>query len=376
LRPARILVVDDEPGMLRAVFRVLSPRHHVVTAATPSEALALLASAEPDLAILDVRMPEMDGFELTARLKAERPNLDVILMTGSLSELDAKLVRAIRENAFYFIQKPFDREVLTTLVDRCIELRRLSEANRRHTLRLESELSQARAFQKSLLPPREGRVEGLSISYRYDPCYELGGDFVDYVAAAADRAALLVADVSGHGVSAAMLTGLVKSAFRSSRDDGFDPVATVSRLWSSLGSFGDERFVTLVCAVLDLRQGTLDYVNAGHPAPFVWCGAGPLTRLAPTGPLVTAALPALAWRKESIAFGPGASLLFYTDGVTEASGDDGDFGFARLEDAIGGHPEGGPPLLAAIVAALRRHAGGRPQGDDWTLLTAGTRKTP
>ena len=228
MRPARILVVDDEPGMLRAVFRVLSPRHHVVTAATPSEALALLASAEPDLAILDVRMPEMDGFELTARLKAERPNLDVILMTGSLSELDAKLVRAIRENAFYFIQKPFDREVLTTLVDRCIELRRLSEANRRHTLRLESELSQARAFQKSLLPPREGRVEGLSVSYRYDPCYELGGDF----------------------------------------------------------------------------------------------------------------------------------------------------GFARLEDAIGGHPEGGPPLLAAIVAALRRHAGGRPQGDDWTLLTAGTRKTP
>jgi sigma-B regulation protein RsbU (phosphoserine phosphatase) len=372
LRPARILVVDDEPGMLRAVFRVLTPRYQVTTAATPAEALALLSSTEPDLAILDVRMPEMDGFELTARLKAERPNLDVILMTGSLSELDAKLVRAIRENAFYFIQKPFDREVLTTLVDRCIELRRLSEANRRHTLRLESELSQARAFQKNLLPPPEGQVEGLSVTYRYDPCYELGGDFVDYVAAEAGRAALLVADVSGHGVSAAMLTGLVKSAFRSSRDDGFDPLATVSRLWSSLASFGDERFVTLVCALIDLRQGTLDYVNAGHPAPVVWCGAGPLTRLAPTGPLVTAALPALMWRKESIAFGPGSSLLFYTDGVTEASGDDGDFGFARLENAIGGHPEGGPPLLEAIVAALRRHAGGRPQGDDWTLLTAGS----
>src|SRR6185436_13814402 len=107
LRLARILVVDDEPGMLRAVMRVLSPRHQVVAVATPSEALALLSTFEPDLAILDVRMPEMDGFELTARLKSERPDLDVILMTGSLSELDAKLVRAIRENAFYFIQKPF-----------------------------------------------------------------------------------------------------------------------------------------------------------------------------------------------------------------------------------------------------------------------------
>jgi serine phosphatase RsbU (regulator of sigma subunit) len=341
-----------------------------VAVATPSEALALLPTVEPDLAIIDVQMPEMDGFELTARLKGKRPDLDVILMTGSVSELDAKLVRAIRENAFYFIQKPFDREVLTTLVERCMELRRLSEENRRHTLRLESELGQARAFQKNLLPPREGRVEGLSITYRYDPCSELGGDCVDYLAAAPGRAALLIADVSGHGVSAAMLTGLVKSAFRSSRDDGFDPVATVSRLWSSLASFGDERFVTLVCAVADLRQGTLEYVNAGHPPPVVWCGAVPLTKLVATGPLVTAALPALEWRKETIAFGPGARLLFYTDGVTEASGDDGDFGFERLEDAIGGYPEGGPPLLEAIVAALRRHAGGRPQGDDWTLITA------
>jgi sigma-B regulation protein RsbU (phosphoserine phosphatase) len=370
LRPARILVVDDEPGMLRAVMRVLSPRYQVVVTGTPLEAIALLPAVEPDLAILDVRMPEMDGFELTARLKRERPDLDVILMTGSLSELDAKLVRAIRENAFYFIQKPFDREVLTTLVERCMELRRLSEENRRHTLRLESELGQARAFQKNLLPPSEGLVEGLDITYRYDPCYELGGDYVDYVAVAAGRAALLIADVSGHGVSAAMLTGLVKSAFRSSRDDGFDPQVMVSRLWSSLAAFGDERFVTLVCAVADPRLGTLDYVNAGHPPPLVWTGAGPLTRLAPTGPLVTAALPGLTWRKETIAFGPGARLLFYTDGVTEASGDDGDFGFERLEEATLGHAEGGPPLLEAIVTALRRHAGGRPQGDDWTLLTA------
>ena len=370
MRPARILVVDDEPGMLRAVVRVLSPQYHVVAAATPSEALALLPTAEPDLAIVDVRMPEMDGFELTARLKGERPDLDVILMTGSLSELDAKLVRAIRENAFYFIQKPFDREVLTTLVERCLELRRLSEENRRHTLRLESELGQARAFQKNLLPPRDGRVEGLTITYRYDPCSELGGDYVDYVNAEPGRAALLIADVSGHGVSAAMLTGLVKSVFRSTRDDGFDPLVTVSRLWSALASFGDERFVTLVCAVADLERGTLDYVNAGHPPPVVWSGAGPLTKLAATGPLVTAALPGLKWRKETIAFEPGARLLLYTDGVTEASGDDGDFGFARLEDEIRGHREGGPPLLEAIVAALRRHAGGRPQGDDWTLVTA------
>ena len=73
----------------------------------------------PELAIVDIRMPDLDGFELMAQLKARFPGIDVILMTGSVDDLDDKLVRAIRSAAFYFIQKPFDREVLRTLVERC-----------------------------------------------------------------------------------------------------------------------------------------------------------------------------------------------------------------------------------------------------------------
>ena len=372
MRPARILVVDDEPGMLRAVRRILAPRYQVTEATTPSEALALLPTLQPELAILDVRMPEMDGFELTSRLKRARPDLDVILMTGSLSELDAKMVRAIRENAFYFVQKPFDRELLTTLVERCFELRRLSEENRRHTLRLESELAQARAFQENLLPAREAEVEGLRIAVQYRPCSELGGDLVDYVAAGPGRTALLIADVSGHGVSAAMLTGIVKTAFRSSRDDGFEPLAVVARLWGALGSFDDARFVTLVAGVVDMAQGTLTYVNAGHPAPFLWRdGAAPAT-LPSTGPLISAALPALVWARETIPFPPGTHLLLYTDGITEASGEGGDFGPAAIAKEIAGQPEGGPPLLEALLQSVGRHGKGRPQEDDWTLLTVST----
>ena len=75
-------------------------------------------------------MPDLDGFELMSQLKARFPGLDVILMTGSVDDLDEKLVRAIRSAAFYFIQKPFDREVLKTLVERCVELRRRREDHR------------------------------------------------------------------------------------------------------------------------------------------------------------------------------------------------------------------------------------------------------
>ena len=103
-------------------------------------------------------MPDLDGFELMAQLKARFPALDVILMTGSVDDLDEKLVRAIRSAAFYFIQKPFDREVLRTLVERCVELRRRREDHRQNLKRLETEMAEARAFQQSLLPEREAIV--------------------------------------------------------------------------------------------------------------------------------------------------------------------------------------------------------------------------
>ena len=103
-------------------------------------------------------MPDLNGFDLMAQLKARFPSLDVILMTGSVDDLDDKLVRAIRSAAFYFIQKPFDREVLRTLVERCVELRRRREDHRQNLKRLEKELAEARTFQQSLLPEREAIV--------------------------------------------------------------------------------------------------------------------------------------------------------------------------------------------------------------------------
>jgi sigma-B regulation protein RsbU (phosphoserine phosphatase) len=163
MRPARILVVDDEPGMLRAVERVLSDDHRVVATRLSREALAVADEFDPELAIVDIRMPDLDGFELMARLKARFPSLDVILMTGSVDDLDEKLVRAIRSQAFYFIQKPFDREVLRTLVDRCVELRRRREEHQQNLKRLEAELAEARAFQQSLLPARERSLHRVAV---------------------------------------------------------------------------------------------------------------------------------------------------------------------------------------------------------------------
>jgi phosphoserine phosphatase RsbU/P len=367
---SRILVVDDEPGMIRAVERILGETHHVVGTSSSKDAVSLAAEFLPELAILDIRMPEVDGFELMARLKGRLPYIDIILMTGSVEDLDKKLVRAIKSPAFYFIQKPFDREVLKTLVERCLELRWRREENRRHLERLETEVAQARAFQQSLLPQRQARFDRLSVCSQYIPCSDVGGDLYDYGTTDAGETALLMADVSGHGLSAAMMTSVVKSGFHAARADGYDPLAVVHRIWGSLAAFGFEKFVTLFAALVEPGEKRMRYVNAGHPPAAIWTAAGRPLWLAATGPLISSALPASTWQAETVPVDVGNRLLLYTDGVTDVlGGDDGDTR-SPIAAAIDRQPGGGMELLDALLAEVHKKLAGRPQPDDVTLMTA------
>jgi phosphoserine phosphatase RsbU/P len=369
MRRARILVVDDELGMLRAVERVLSDEHEVVGTRLAREALSVAEAFHPELAIIDIRMPDLDGFELMARLKARLPAVDVILMTGSVDDLDEKLVRAIRSPAFYFIQKPFDREVLRTLVERCVELRWRREEHRQNVKRLETEMAEARAFQESLLPHRESVVNGVAVCCRYTPCSTLGGDLYDYAAAPEGRTALLVADVSGHGVSAAMLTGIVKSAFHASHVDGFDPLAVVQRVSMGIAAFSAERFVTMIAALISPQEREMRYVSAGHPPMVRWGTSEPFW-LGSTGPLVSPALAASTWRAAAVSMNEGDHLLLYTDGVWEVLADHAGRAEARLTGAIGRASAGGAALLDEILTDVHRELAGGLQPDDLTLLTA------
>jgi sigma-B regulation protein RsbU (phosphoserine phosphatase) len=369
VRAARILVVDDEPGMLRAVERILSDDHQVRVTPLSRNALTIANEFRPELAILDIRMPDLDGFELMARLKERFPALDVILMTGSVDDLDDKLLRAIRSPAFYFIQKPFDREVLKTLVERCVELRWRREEHRQNLKRLETEMAEARAFQQSLLPPPERIVNRTAVCCRYTPSSSLGGDLYDYAAAPRGQTALLIADVSGHGVSAAMLTGVVKSAFHASHVDAFDPVAVVQRVSTGLAAFSPDRFVTLIAALVSPEEGQLRYVNAGHPPLVLW-GTREQRWLHRTGPLISPVLTGMTWDASVEPITEGDRVLLFTDGVWEILADDDGRAEARFTSAIQRAPEGGASLLDTILTDVNRELAGRLQPDDLTLVTA------
>jgi sigma-B regulation protein RsbU (phosphoserine phosphatase) len=279
-------------------------------------------------------------------------------------------VRAIRSAAFYFIQKPFDRDVLRTLVERCVELRRRREDHRQNLRRLETEMAEARAFQQSLLPDRESIVNRVAVCCRYAPCSALGGDLYDYAASTGGRTALLIADVSGHGVSAAMLTGIVKSAFHASHVDGFEPFAVVQRVSMGLAAFSPDRFVTLVAALISPEERHVRYVNAGHPPIVLWGSTREPLWLESTGPLVSPALTRSTWDAPVVPMGEGDHLLLYTDGVSETLADDDGRAEQRFTGTIDRASKGGAALLDAILADVHHELAGRPQPDDLTLLTA------
>ncbi|MBK8979558.1 MAG: SpoIIE family protein phosphatase [Planctomycetes bacterium] len=370
----RILIVDDEPGMRHAVARVLERHGQVRFARTAAEALDAVRTEPIDLAFVDVRLPDGDGFDLMAGLQALRPGLDVVVMTGSVQDMDAKLVRTLRERAFFFLPKPFGRELLLTVFDRWRERRELTRRDREQRRRLQAHLDEARRFQASLLPQASARVGGVALHARFEPCDELSGDLYDFapVGAGGDGVqgvAVLVADVSGHGVAAAMLSGVIKAAFQSAHADAFAPGAVLQRIRDALQHLEDDRFVTAFAGRLRPAERVLEYASAGHHDGLLWRRDGSIETLAHTGPLICSAIPSASWRTERRALGCEDQLLLSSDGIEETRGDDGLFGRERLLAEL--QPERrGFALLDAILDAVQRHAGGRPRDDDHTLLLA------
>jgi sigma-B regulation protein RsbU (phosphoserine phosphatase) len=367
---SRVLVVDDDPSILRTVGRILERDHDVELVSSGAEALQSLNSFRPDVAIVDIRMPEMDGLQLMQRFHAQRPELDVIVMTGTADEPDANLVQAIVAGAFYFVQKPFDRRVLLTLVTRCLELRRLREEKERYVRALEQDLDDARRFQTSLLPDTHAQIGGLTIDAQYVACHELAGDFFDYAALDSQHVAIVIADVVGHGTAAAMLTSIVKSAFHAALINAYDPARVITGVKEGVRALDPGRFITVCAAEIALAEGRLTYANAGHPPVLLQRAGNAPVLLDSTGPLVSSAFLEMPCGSVRVPVQAGDLLLFYTDGVTDVHGPEGIFGMERVSSIVSQSKNRGAALLDELLAAASQFAAGRPSQDDMTLLAA------
>jgi sigma-B regulation protein RsbU (phosphoserine phosphatase) len=379
----KVLVIDDEPDLellVRQRFRkqVRDGEYDFAFARNGEEALVKLRDdPEIEVVLTDINMPVMDGLTLLGRLA----DLDRVLQPVIVSAYgDMPNIRtAMNRGAFDFLTKPIDFddfEITLSKSARQVRLLKQAAQAREQLAALQRELTVASAIQQSLLPRDSLPVRGRSDVDMYAamlPARNVGGDLYDYFLLDADRLGLVVGDVSGKGVPAALFMAVTRTLVRAVALRGAPPGECLGEVNVGLCRENDaELFVTLFYGVLDLRTGELQYANGGHNPPYLLSPGGGEPRVlgGKKGGLMLGFMERASFRTDRAVLGPGDVLFLYTDGVTEARNGGGDFfSSGRLEaflrQASGGAAE---EIVRGVVDAVRAFAAGTPQSDDVTAL--------
>ncbi len=391
---ASILVVDDTPANLQVLAGMLKDRGYKVRP-VPSGKLALSAARRdpPDLILLDINMPEMNGYEVCGHLKADDHlrGVPVIFISALTEQLDK--VKAFAMGGVDYITKPFQMEELYARVETHLNLRRLQvelgATNARLTQangRMSRDLRAAARIQETFLPREAPRIPGTDFAWAYRPCDELAGDGLNVVPLGHGKVALYILDVSGHGVAAALLSVTLSRLLsppsepssilvcdRATGDPcAITPPAEVAARLNRLFPFdtATEQFATLVYGLLDATTGEFRYVSAGHPGPVHLPASGDPVILESQGSPI--GLADDTYLERSVRLNAGDRMFLYSDGVPEAMDPAGaQFGDARLLAAV----ERGrsTPLRDGVASLLeeisRWHGSARPH-DDISILAA------
>jgi len=237
--------------------------------------------------------------------------------------------------------------------------------------RLQQDLDAARRIQRSLLPQELPAIPGYSVAFRSNTCYEVGGDYLDIVEQPDGSLLIAVADVAGKGLASAIMSTSFRAAFRGIALTGMPLDELATRMNQHHWGEGEEarrRYVTAIFLRLHPESGEMEVVNAGHnPGFLVEPDAEPHQFNAAGTPL--GLLPGMRYTSERRGFGPGARLLFYTDGLTEVFRGDEEFGPERLLNEFSTCPsQNADGILDALWIAIEAFAQGGPQSDDMTAL--------
>lgn len=364
----RILVGDDQPDVLEAVRLLVKGAGHRVELVDSPQALLRTAQSRPfDVILMDLNYARdttsgQEGLDLLTHLHAIPDSPPVIVMTA-WSSVDLA-VAAMQRGATDFIQKPWDNARLLATIDKQAQE---AAKRRRAERRAHSEMEIAQHVQQKLFPQKTRASRTIQYGGVCSPAREIGGDYYDFLDLGPGHLGFVLADVSGKGIAAALLMANLQASFRSQSVLSFDRPAelleSVNRLFFQ--STPTEQYATLFFADYDEASRRLRYWNCGHLAPLLLRADGRVERLESTG-TVLGMFREWSCSEAVVDLAPGDTLVMYSDGVTEAGGEDGEeFGEDRLLAVIQAtrHQKIDAVLDCALQAATR--AG---QSDDCTLV--------
>jgi len=381
----KILIVDDEPFNVDYLEQELEESgYETLTAANGQEALEKVRSESPDLILLDMMMPVMDGFEVLSRLKMDPASRDIPVIVISADSNLRSVVRGIGLGAEDYLPKPFEPTLLNARISSSLEKKRLRDLQKLYLKSLERELEIAREIQSGFLPSELPEAEGWEVAAYFKAAHEVAGDFYDAFLLSDGNLVCVVGDVCGKGVGAALFMTLIRSLIRAScTTDVFcnkndvrirTPAERLGHVVSFTNDYivethGDaSMFATVFIGAFNLQDGALAYINCGNEPPLLLGRDGAVNLLRPTGPAL-GIIPEARFRVEEILMGRDDLLLAYTDGIPDARNRELDsFGKERLLKLFQDRGVSPASLLKTIEQELHQFIGTADQFDDITVM--------
>ena len=379
----KILSVDDEAPielLMKQYFRrkIRAGEYEFFFARNGLQALSILAK-NPDIEIIlsDINMPEMDGLTLLAKLnEMGNPAMRVIMVSAYGNMRNIRL--AMNKGAFDFATKPIDMEDLSRTIEKAIEqIRYVHETQEEHSelVSLKEDLTSASEIQQYFLPrkfpPFPEISDKLDIYASMNAAKDVGGDFYDFFRVDADHIALVIADVCGKGIPAALFMAASQMIIHSNGIQCTSAAECLMEANHVLTVYSvDDMFVTVFYAIYNTTTGHLTYCNAGHNPPRVLRADGTIEDLPRHRNLFMGALDDAVYKEDTLLLGHGDALVMYTDGVTEAKNlKREEFGTERLDAILKGMPgKSSQQIIEAVKAGVADFVAGAEQHDDITML--------
>jgi len=369
-----ILIVDDTPINLGVISGALKDSFNTKVATNGEKALAIASGAEkPDLILLDVMMPGMDGYEVCRRLKAnpETLNIPVIFLTGQTGTDDE--TKGFEVGAVDYIHKPFSAAVVKARVRTHLMLREAHDKIEQQLLAINNELEMARQVQLSILPHVTPKIDGLDIMACYIPMTSVAGDFYDFIVVDEKHLGILIADVSGHGLPAALIASMLQVSLTAQCVHASDPAMVLSGLNQALCGKVLHNYVTAAYVFVDLAKNAMSYAGAGHPPLLLWRRSSESASEVEQNGLVLGLFPDEKYTAVELPVDAGDRCVLCTDGILETKNPSREeFGTDRLLRFMEvSHTLGATQFVEALLDELSRwseHPRGDGQRDDITAL--------
>jgi sigma-B regulation protein RsbU (phosphoserine phosphatase) len=369
-----ILIVDDTPTNLGVISGALADTYKTKVATNGQKALALASADEkPDLILLDVVMPEMDGYEVCTRLKADPATreIPVIFLTGQTSVEDE--TRGFSVGGVDYVHKPFSPAIVKARVQSHILLREARAQLAKQLNVLNAELEMAHQIQLSILPHELPKLPGLDIAARFLPMQSVGGDFYDFIRIDDKHLGILIADVSGHGLSSALIASMLQVALAGEVAHASQPAEVLAGLNKAVSGKFSTNFVTAAYVYVDLEENLMRYAGAGHPPVMQYrYSMDKAVQILENG-IVLGILKDSTYEALEIPLEPGDRQVLYTDGILEAANPAQEmFGEEQFMHFLESNKSLNAGQFAdALLAKIDRWTGqssGQGQQDDLTLV--------